>query len=692
MDAFLDFAWKNTAVLGLFFVVYRFWLYPRKQFSFNRHFLLSGLLISVVLPFVSIKRIVQITWDPLMAQGPFEPVAQTTLEKPSFEQILMVLIGAGSACVLLWILFKLAILIKLLIQAKTIQKKRPKLLLSNAVRGPFSFINAIVFPTHLYQSEAYELMLTHEKIHVKQWHSLDILLTHIMFVFTWWNPFLWWWKKGVVENLEFLTDQLTVAATKDLKAYQYILLKQSVPLDRLSLVHPFYHSFLKKRIMMLNNETNKKNPWASILLAPLLVGFIFAFNTEVVAQIAPPPTSPINYDTIPPPPVNPANGYSIPPPPPPAYEKKTVSTSTKLSVVINAMSPDKDLKGGNGYKTLFDEFGVQLSFKNIKKNAAGEITGIKASFKTASGNKGVYAVSGNKPISNFIFEVSLNQNEQLTDAGFKAAKSSPKLVKGYKSSRVVVRNEDGDIVTENVYGGSDKNVFVFRGQDVEVVSKNSYGAAGDSIFVIKRGRTDKDSLMVSIMAQFKKKDSLKKGRKLLKMAVEEMKKEALEMKKEVREFKIEAIAFQEEVGGLLEEVETLLEEKEEGVVSGLWVSDKKEVSDFLEEQKASKAPKASKNQKEQKVNKAPKETIEKIKKDGYRTKIVVKRKANSWTADRKNQPLYVVDGKTLEKGADIKDIDTGRIKSISVIKGQAAKEKYGDKGVNGVIEITTKKQ
>ena len=98
----------------------------------------------------------------------------------------------GNDFVLLWVLFKLAVLIKLLIQAKTIQKKRPKLLLSNAVRGPFSFINAIVFPTHLYQSEAYELMLTHEKIHVKQWHSLDILLTHIMFVVTWWNPFLWW--------------------------------------------------------------------------------------------------------------------------------------------------------------------------------------------------------------------------------------------------------------------------------------------------------------------------------------------------------------------------------------------------------------------------------------------------------------------------------------------------------------------
>lgn len=411
--------------------------------------------------------------------------------------------------------------------------------------------------------------------------------------------------------------------------------------------------------MMLNNETNKKNPWASILLAPLLIGFVFAFNTEVVAQIAPPPppTPPINYDTI-------------PPPPPPVFEKSVVSNS-KFSVNISATSSEEELK--EGYKTLFDEFGVQLSFKNIKRNAAGEITGIKASFKTASGNKGVYAVSGNKPISNFIFEVSLDQNEQLTEAGFKAAKSSPKLVKGYKSSRVVVMNEDGEIVTENVYGSSDKNVFVFRGQDAEVVSENSYSAAGDSIFVIKRGRTDKDSLMVTIMAQFKKKDSLKKGRKLLKMTVEEM-------KKEVREFKIEATAFQEEVGDLLEEVDALLEEKEEGVVSGFWISDKKEVSDTktIKDPKTTKDPKASKNQKEQK--------------DGYETKIVVKRKANSWTADGKNQPLYVVNGKTLEKGADIKDIDPDRIKSINVIKGQAAKEKYGDKGVNGVIEITTKKQ
>lgn len=574
MYTFVDFAWKNTVILGLFFVVYRFWLYPRKQFSFNRHFLLSGLLLSVVLPFISIKKVVQIAWNPVMAQGPFEPVAQTTLEELSLEQILMVLIGVVSACVLGWILIKLGGIIKLLIQAKTIQKTPPKLLLSNAVKGPFSFLNTIVFPTHLYRSEAYEFMLTHEKIHVKQWHSLDILLTNFLLVMAWWNPFLWAYRKTVVENLEFLTDQLTVATTKDLKTYQYILLKQTVPLDHLSLVHPFYHSFLKKRIMMLNHKNNKKNPWASVLLAPLLVGFVFAFNTEVVAQIAPPPPpkSPKALDTIPPPPppVHKANGFSVPPPPPPAYEKKTVS-STRISVAVTPTSTDDDLKGDLGYKKLFNKYGVRLSFKNINRNAAGEITGIKASFKSDNGKKGVYAVSGTEPISDFVFEVSLDQKMQLTDAAFKAAQTKSKVAKGYKSSRVVVRNEEGEIMTENVYGSSDENIFIFKDSERNTLTEKWLGKEGDSVFFVK----------------------------------------GLEAAKE--------------------------------------------------------------------------------QKDGYETKIVMKKKANSWTAEGKNQPLIVIDGKIMEKYKNLSEIDPSNIESVNVLKGNSAKEKYRDKGVNGVIEIMTKK-
>ena len=694
MDTFVDFAWKNTVILGLFFVVYRFWLYPRKQFSFNRHFLLSGLLLSVVLPFISVKKVVQMTWNPLMAQGTFETVQQNGTDTISLEAVLMGIIGLGSACILGWIIVKLGGIIKLLIQAKTIQKTPPKLLLSNAVKGPFSFLNTIVFPTHLYRSEAYELMLTHEKIHVKQWHSLDILLTNFLLVIAWWNPFLWAYRKTVVENLEFLTDQLTVATTKDLKTYQYILLKQTVPLDHLSLVHPFYHSFLKKRIMMLNHENNKKNPWASVLLAPLLVGFVFAFNTEVVAQIAPPPPpiSPKALDTIPPPPppVYKANGYSVPPPPPPAYEKKTVSTSTKLSVAVTPTSTDEDLKGDNGYKKLFNKYGVQLSFKNINRNAGGEITGIKASFKSDNGKKGVYAVSGTEPISDFVFEVSLDQNDQLTEAAFKAAKSKSKVAKGYKSSRVVVRNEDGEILTENVYGSSGENIFIIKdtegnsltekieglkGESIfiakdlsgKVVSENILGSEGKNILVVRTGQKHKDSIMVIVSAEFDE-DSLIDSEEQIELLVKktrEMKEKAVGLK--------ERIAISEAVEKVLNEEGGSLEEAAEEIISGVWVS-------------------KDSGPKKHKVIQIKNLKAAKEQKDGYETKIVVKRKANSWSADGKDQPLYVIDGKVLGKDKDLKDINPDRIKSINVIKGQAAKEKYGDKGVNGVIEIVTKKE
>jgi TonB-dependent SusC/RagA subfamily outer membrane receptor len=463
--------------------------------------------------------------------------------------------------------------------------------------------------------------------------------------------------------------------------------------------------------MMLNHENNKKNPWASVLLAPLLVGFVFAFNTEVVAQIAPPPppTSPKALDTIPPPPppVHKANGFSVPPPPPPAYEKKTVS-STRISVAVTPTSTDDDLKGDHGYKKLFNKYGVRLSFKNINRNAAGKITGIKASFKSDNGKKGVYAVSGTEPISDFVFEVSLDQKMQLTDAAFKAAKSKHKsvIVKGRGNSKVIVMNEDGALLTENIHGDSDENVLIIKDSEGSTLTEKWLGKEGDSIFfvkslsgkvvsenilesegknilVVRTGQKDSDSLMVTVRAEFDEDfliDSEEKIELLVKKA-REMKEEASEMKKELLEFKIEAIEFQDKEGALFKDNEEgeSLEETAEEIVSGLWVSKdsgpKKHKVIQIKNLKAAKEQKAAKGQK-----------------DGYETKIVVKGKANSWTAEGKNKPLIVMDGKIMDKGKNLNEIDPNNIESINVLKGKSAQEKYGDKGANGVIEIVTKKE
>jgi len=53
-------------------------------------------------------------------------------------------------------------------------------------------------------------------------------------------------------------------------------------------------------------------------------------------------------------------------------------------------------------------------------------------------------------------------------------------------------------------------------------------------------------------------------------------------------------------------------------------------------------------------------------------------------------PIYVVDGKVVEKN-DVSKLDKGIVEKISVLKGEKAIEKYGDKGKNGVVEFFLKK-
>lgn len=59
-----------------------------------------------------------------------------------------------------------------------------------------------------------------------------------------------------------------------------------------------------------------------------------------------------------------------------------------------------------------------------------------------------------------------------------------------------------------------------------------------------------------------------------------------------------------------------------------------------------------------------------------------------------NTPLYVIDG-LVQKGILVNekllnDINPDKIDNIHVFKGESAKYRYGEKGKNGVVVITTK--
>ena len=52
----------------------------------------------------------------------------------------------------------------------------------------------------------------------------------------------------------------------------------------------------------------------------------------------------------------------------------------------------------------------------------------------------------------------------------------------------------------------------------------------------------------------------------------------------------------------------------------------------------------------------------------------------------------VIDGVVQKADYALKTFDSDKIQAVSVLKGQRATEKYGTKGAEGVVEITTKKK
>lgn len=141
--------------------------------------------------------------------------------------------------------------------------------------GPYIFINPA-----LYDEETFLQILAHEKVHVQQGHSLDILLAELFRAVQWFNPFAWWYRKALENNLEFLTDEAVIRnPDTDVSRYQMSLLRVSAPYLPLSITSNYNQSLLKKRIMMIHAQKSPlRAAWKYLLLLPLLAGMICVFN------------------------------------------------------------------------------------------------------------------------------------------------------------------------------------------------------------------------------------------------------------------------------------------------------------------------------------------------------------------------------------------------------------------------------
>ncbi|RXR19326.1 peptidase M56 [Flavobacterium amnicola] len=376
MEAIFLFFLKASTLIGVYFLAYYLLLRKETFFTTNRWFLLAGLLTSVLMPLFFIKKVIWIerkepTFNE-MVQYSESGAAIPTPETFSIDwsQILI----ACYAIVVLFLIIKIAIslfsLFKLLNNKEVEKHDRFSLVDLNEDIAPFSFFNYIVYNSNYYTNDELRSILLHEKIHSQEKHSIDVMIAKLFCIVFWFNPFVWLYKKAMIQNLEYIADQKACIQIDDRKVYQKALLKAVTHQNCLSITNQFYQSLIKKRIVMLNkNQSHKKNSWKYTIVLPVLVAFFIAFQIKIIAQEK-------QNSTV---------------------DKVKVSSPTQnvTEMVWTKNSSDEELK--RDIESMKKE-GVNVSYSKLKRNSKGEITAIKVEFKDKNGKAGVNYVMSDEPI------------------------------------------------------------------------------------------------------------------------------------------------------------------------------------------------------------------------------------------------------------------------------------------------------
>ncbi len=155
------------------------------------------------------------------------------------------------------------------------------------VDAPFSFFRWIVLNPARHTGDELEQILRHERVHVRQRHSVDMLMAEGVCIVFWMNPAAYLFRKLVHQTLEFCADQAVLAEGIDARSYQYNLLKVSLASGTTPIVNSFSTSQLRDRIRMMNRQRSR---WFKALNYPVVMvlslAVVTAFARHKAEQIA----------------------------------------------------------------------------------------------------------------------------------------------------------------------------------------------------------------------------------------------------------------------------------------------------------------------------------------------------------------------------------------------------------------------
>jgi TonB family protein len=295
MSNLITYLFQSAAILAVLYSVY--WLFLRKDtfFHVNRFYLLSSLLLSMVIPLLDIRIFnggpiypVIIMLDPVLINA--EKIEKIASGHLTWFETARIIYFTGIVIFSLRLMIQLIQLAIIVKRNKITHQDGAHIVFVDKGYSPFSFFNIIFIRREYYIDGKLTPVIAHEKIHIQQFHTIDLLLIEIAIIFQWFNPFVWFLGRSVKSVHEFLADEGVLKKGFHKSDYQTLILNEAMGLQVNNLTNNFNVSLIKNRITMMTKARSASWTLIKVLAAfPAFLAVLFFFaagtaNTTIAQE------------------------------------------------------------------------------------------------------------------------------------------------------------------------------------------------------------------------------------------------------------------------------------------------------------------------------------------------------------------------------------------------------------------------
>jgi hypothetical protein len=263
-----------SACTGIFYLFYQMVLSRLTFFNSNRWYLLGTLMLSFMIPAISLPQ------NQLTEQLSFSTIGKEYIVYarggglPSGNGIdwlivLPVFYYAVAGILAIYLLISLYSFFKMIRKRSATSLGSIKVYNGSTLFRNSSFFNCIFIDSSGLEEVEVKQVIEHEMIHIEQMHSVDKIIARLLQIVLWFNPFIYAYVNAIDANHEYEVDQI-IAQNADREIYANLILRLAESGNSL-LGHQFSKFPLSKRITMLFNKpsTNMKKV-SYVLILPLV--------------------------------------------------------------------------------------------------------------------------------------------------------------------------------------------------------------------------------------------------------------------------------------------------------------------------------------------------------------------------------------------------------------------------------------